>query len=207
VAPVEDVEGAGLEAERIEEGHIDGLAVGDRHERRDGPVQVEQGAQLHRGLGPTEVRPREQGQTEVDRRRIERVGRLGHLDRAGLGAVQVPCARNEELGEVAGDPPVPRLVRIGESAPRNPAAEPRVVPLRLEGPQAGLDVAKTLAVRQLREGQAEELVVAGERPQPALAGVARDAPLERATRDQIHELRKHGATTWHGPILSARGQS
>ncbi len=82
-----------------------------------------------------------------------------------------------------------------------------MVQLRLEGPQAGLDVAKTLAVRQLRKGEAEELVVAGERPQAALAGVPRDAPLERATRDQIHELRKHRATNWHGPILSARGQS
>ena len=207
VAAVEDVERARFDDQRIEERHIGGLAVGDRHEGRDVAPQVEQGVELHRRLGPAEAGPRKQGQTEVDRRRVERVGRLRQVDREGLVGVQPPRPMDQDLREVAVDPPVARLVRIGEGTPRHAASQARVVELRLQRPQARLDVAETLAVRQLGEGQAEELVVAGERPQAALAGVARDAPLERAARDQVHELRKHRASDRHGPVLSAVGQS
>ena len=91
VAAVHDVEGARLEDQRIEERHIGGLPVGDGHERRDVAPQVEQRVELDRRLGPAEAGPREQGQTEVDRRRIEGVDRLRQVDREGLVGVQRPA--------------------------------------------------------------------------------------------------------------------
>jgi len=123
------------------------------------------------------------------------------------------CARrssvrpNENLGEVGVDPPVACLVRVRERAPRHPAPQARVVELRLHGPQARLDVAEALPVRQLGEGHTEELVVAGERMDPMLPAVALDTRVEAAPRDGVHELGKDGATRRHWPVLSAAWQS
>ena len=202
VAAIEDVEGARFEDQPIELCDIGGFAVGDRDERRDGASQIEQGVQLHRGFGPPEAGPREQGQAEVDRRRIERVRGLGQRDREGLVQIQAPGVPDEDLREVGEDPPIAGLVRIGERAPRDAAAEPDVVQLRLEGAQARLDVAQALAVRQLGEDQTEQVVVAGERPEPARARVPRHAALEGAPGDDVHHLGEHGAARIHWPVLS-----
>jgi hypothetical protein len=66
--------------------------------------------------------------------------------------------------EIGVDPAVAPLVRIGEGAPGDPAPQARMVELGLQGAEAGLDVAQALPVRELGEGEAEELVVAGECP-------------------------------------------
>ena len=78
-----------------------------------------------------------------------------------------------------------------------------MVKFRLERPEARLDVAETLPVGQLGEGHSEELVGAGERMHTMRPAVPRDAPLERAPRDHVHELREDRATGGHGPVLSA----
>ena len=163
--------------------------------------------ELHGRLGSPEAGPREQRETEIDGRRIERVGGLRQLDREGLVAVQYARPLDQELRKVAVDPPVARLVRIGEGTPRHAAPQARVVKLRLKRPQARLDAAQTLAVRQLGERETEELIVAGERVHPMRPTVARDALLERASGDQVEELREDRATDGHGPVLSAGWQS
>jgi len=183
--------------------NIDGLPVRDRHEGRDVAPQVEGRMELHGRLGSPEAGPREQRETEIDGRRIERVGGLRQLDREGLVAVQYARPLDQELRKVAVDPPVARLVRIGEGTPRHAAPQARVVKLRLKRPQARLDAAQTLAVRQLGERETEELIVAGERVHPMRPTVARDALLERASGDQVEELREDRATDGHGPVLSA----
>src|SRR3972149_3371113 len=138
---------------------------------------------------------------------FEGVRRLRQLDGEGLVAVQLAGPPNEELAEVGVDPPIARLVRVREGASRDPASQARVVELRLHGAQAGLDVAKALPVRHLGEGQAEELVVAGERMGPMLAAVPLDAPLEGAARNAVHQLCKHGASDRHWPVLSSGWQA
>ena len=124
-------------------------------------------------------------------RRVERVGRLRQLDREGLVADTGRGVSDEHLRKVGEDPPIAGLVRIGQRAPRDAAAEPGVVQLRLQRPQARLDVAEALAVRQLGEGQTEQLVVAGERPEPARARVPLHASLEGAPGDDVHHLGEH----------------
>ncbi len=55
-------------------------------------------------------------------------------------------------------------------------------------PQADLDVAQALAVGQLRERQAQELVQAGERLDMAVAPVSTHAPAKNLRRQMLHEL-------------------
>jgi len=188
---------------KVEERHIGGLAVRDRHKRRDGAAQVEQGVELHRSLVPAGAGPREQREAQIDRCRIEGVGRLCQVHRGGLGGVQGTRPGDQGLREVAVDPPVARLVRVGQGAPRDPAPEPHVVQLRLEGAQTRLDIAEALLVGELGERQAEELIVTGECAESALAGVAGGGPLEGPPRNQNYELREHGAARIQWPVHSA----
>ena len=56
------------------------------------------------------------------------------------------------LGELRKDPPIMRLVCIGQRRARHFAAEPHVIQLALQRAQAGLDITQALAIGELREG-------------------------------------------------------
>ena len=77
-----------------------------------------------------------------------------------------------------------------------------MVQFGLHRPETGLDVAQALPVRQLGEGQAEELIETREVADFVLALVAGDAGVELRQREERHDLREDGATTVHGPLLS-----
>jgi hypothetical protein len=66
-----------------------------------------------------------------------------------------------------------------------------VVQLRRHRPQARLDVAEAFAKRELREGQAQELVATRESTQATIALVPADAGVKLAARQKTHQLRKH----------------
>ena len=119
----------------------------------------------------------------------------------GVAGIERLGDRDEDLGEVGHDAPVARLVRIGQGAPCHAAPDAHVVELGLHGPEAGLDVAQALAVRQLGESQAEELIETREAPDLVVALVARDASAERRQREEVHHLRKDRPTGMHGPLL------
>jgi hypothetical protein len=56
------------------------LAIRNVDEARDVAAQVQQRVHLDRRLGCAEMRPRKDRQTKVDRRRIERIDRVGEVE-------------------------------------------------------------------------------------------------------------------------------
>ena len=71
IAAVQEIEGAGLRRERIENANFVRLAVADVNESREGSTQVEQRVQLDSCLGRPKRCPRVDRQTQIDGRRIE----------------------------------------------------------------------------------------------------------------------------------------
>jgi hypothetical protein len=83
------------------------------------------------------------------------------------------------------------------------ATRPRpVVEPGLHRAETRLDVAETLPVGHLGEGQTQELVEAREATDRVLALVAGYAGAELRQRQALHDLREDGTTPVHGPFLS-----
>ena len=79
-----------------------------------------------------------------------------------------------------------------------------MIQLGANGPQAGLDVARTFPERQLREGHAEKLVEAGELLDLVLSTVPANSLSEVVHRDMLEQLREDGLAVVHGPSLPDR---
>jgi hypothetical protein len=92
--------------------------------------------------------------------------------------------------------------RIGQRAARDLSTKPCVVQFRTNGPQARLDIAQTFAKRELSKSQAKELIATGESSQATIALVAVDAAVELASRQKIHQLRKHELSFEHKTSLA-----
>jgi hypothetical protein len=80
---------------------------------------------------------------------------------------------------------------------RDAAPETHVIQLGLLGAQAGFDIAKTFAVRELSKGQTQELIPTREIFDVAIALIAIDANLKLVGREKIHKLREHGSAKIH----------
>jgi hypothetical protein len=93
-------------------------------------------------------------------------------------------------------------VRIGQRAPRNLSAKAGVVQLGTHGSQASLDIPQTLAKRELRESQAQKLIATREAASATIASVSLDTRVEVASRQKIHELRKHELPVEHKTSLA-----
>ena len=130
---------------------------------RDIAAQVEQRVQLDRSLGRSEMRPRKQRQAQVDGRGVERVDGVLQVDAEGLVDIQRSRDADQALGEVGVDAPVAHVVGIGQRIARHRGANAQVVELGALRAQAGFDVAQTLAIGQLRERHAQELIQTRER--------------------------------------------
>ena len=141
--------------------------------------EIEQRVQLHGSLRRAKRRPGKDRKTKIDRRGVERVDGLVQIHAERLVDIQLPSHRNQALRERCIDTPVAHLVRICERAARNPTSYPHVIALVALRPQARLDVAKTLAVGELREGQAEKLLQAREALDLVLAAVRGHAATKR----------------------------
>ena len=157
------------------------LAVGDVDEGRDVAAQVDQRVQFDRRLGRPEGCPRKQRQTQIDGRGIERVD--GVLEVHAEGFVEVEPARdaNQVLRELGVDAPVARFVGVGQRAARHRSANPKVIELGRLRTQAGLDVAQTLAIGELRERHAAKLIGATEIAHATIAAVALDDAIETSS--------------------------
>lgn len=101
------------------------LAVADEDERRDIAAQIGQRMHLHGRLGGAERRPREEGETQIDRRRIERVDSVLQVDAERLVRIQPSCDADQALREVAVDAPVPNGVGIGSVLRATVVRKPR----------------------------------------------------------------------------------
>jgi hypothetical protein len=82
------------------------------------------------------------------------------------------------------------------------APNARVVELGLHRLEAGLDVSQAVAIGELSEDHRKKLVPAGEGSYSIVASVAVDTLVELVLRDPVEELREHGSSDMHRPILS-----
>ena len=202
VGPIHDVEGAGLGADLVEDVDVVHFAVGNADKRGDVASQVQQRVHLHGSLAPAELGPREQREAQVDGGRVQSVEGLIEIQADRIAGVQGPRDANQDLGEISIDPPVARLVGVGQCRACDLAAESHVVELGAERTQAGFDIAEAFAVAQLGEGHAQELVPAGESLLLVVAPVTSDTLLKLIGGKVIQELRKDGATEVHAPLLA-----
>jgi len=74
---------------------------------------------------------------------------------------------------------------------RHRTANPQVVKLRRPRAQTNFDVAQALAIGQLRKGQAEKLIPAGEPMRFVIALMSLHDPAERLRMNPVHELGKN----------------
>ena len=128
------------------------FAVGNADKRGDVASQVQQRVHLHGSLALAELGPREQREAQVDGGRVQSVETLIEIHADRIAGVQGPHDANQDLGEIGMDPPVARLVSVGQCGARHLGAESHVVELGAERTQARFDIAEAFAVAQLGEG-------------------------------------------------------
>ena len=95
IAAIHDVEGAWLQQQNVEHIHIPQLAIRDMDKAGDVASQVEQRVHLHRRLGRAKQRPREERQTQIDGRRVQRVGRILQLDTKIVADIELSRLRDQ----------------------------------------------------------------------------------------------------------------
>ena len=203
VSSIHDVERAGFDRQMVEDGDIGGFPLGNPHETGDVAPQVQECVQLHRTLAATEFRPGEKRQAEVDGRGIQCVGGLLELSAEAIGLVQPPRPGDQDLSEVGVDAPVAVFVGIGERAPSDDAAKARVLKFLVKGMEADFDVSQALAIGQLSEGHAEELIETGEVVNLSIAVIASDATVELVFGQRVDQLGEDVAIVEHEPAPAA----
>jgi hypothetical protein len=203
ITSVHHVEGAGFDRQDVEDVDVVCLAIGNQHETRDISAQVDQRVKFDSGLVASEMSPWEKCQAEVDGRGIQRVCRLPEFGAEAVGEVQFSRSGDQDMCEVFVDPPVAEFVGIGESAASHDTAKPGVVKFLVEGVKTDFDVPQALAISQLSEGHAEELIETGEAAKPLIAVVASDATIELVSGQRVDQLRKDVAIVEHEPSPDA----
>jgi len=190
VATVEKVEGSRFRQQLIE--HTNFVDFGGFYSDSYGnaAAQVEQRVHLDGGVQPPIARPRKQRETQIDGRAVQRIGGFFQLHTQRIARVQRPRRGNQQASEIGEDAPVARLVGIGQRAARDVAANSQVIQLPTESPQARLDVAQTLAIRELREGHREKLVPTRKTSHAILASITRHAAPKFVRGNKIHQLRE-----------------
>jgi len=157
-AAIHDVEAAGFGYQNVE--HIDlvHLAVADVDEGWNVAAQVEQRMHLDGSFGGAEMSPRKDAQAQVDGGCVECVDRLLQFDRKAVAGIKPPGGLDQAHRKIHVDTTVALLVGIGQRALGDVSSDNQVIELGLVGAQAGFDIAQALAIGQLREGHAEELI-------------------------------------------------
>jgi len=154
--------------------------------------------QLDGALAAAKLAPGEERQTQIDGGGVEGVHALAQLHPERFVAVEVAGHANQHLRKVGINPPVAKLVGVGEGGAGNSTSEAHVVKLGLLGAQTGFDVAETGARGELSERQTEELIPTGEIFDVAVAPVTVDANLKLVSRNELHELSENRLTRVHG---------
>ena len=153
--------------------------------------------QFDGGFGLAEVCPGEHGQAQVDGGGVEGVDGVIEFQSQVVPGIQGTGQADEGLGEVGVQAPVALPVGVGEGVAGDAAAQSQVVEFVLVRAQADLDVAQALAVGELGEGQAEELVQAGKGFDVVVAVIALNATAEGFHGQMGHDLGKDELTGRH----------
>jgi len=160
VAAVHYVYGARFYDQLVEDVDLVHLAVGDDDNCWNGASQIEKSVQFDRCLRFAEMRPWEDREAEVDDAGIESIDRFLEHQAKVVVEVELPGLCDQHVREVGIDAPVADLIRIGQCVAGHFAADAHMIQLSLGSSQTRLNVAQALAVRQLGEGHAAELIAA-----------------------------------------------
>ena len=116
-----------------------------------------------------------------------------------LAGIELPRLGDQPLREIRIDPPVARLVGVGQRRAADRLAKAHVVELAGLRRKADLDVAQALPVRQLGKRHRPQLVLTAEALDPAITAEARHCAAEGVHRQMIHQLRENQLSLVHAP--------
>ena len=100
VSAVHDVDGARLDQQIVEKGHVRAFSLSNLHNRVDQAAQIDLRVQLDGGVTSSIACPRKHGETEIDDGRVERVHGVGEVDGQRFVNVQIASGPNQALREV-----------------------------------------------------------------------------------------------------------
>ena len=203
VSAVHNVEGPRFQDQLVQDQVVGRFAACNADKTRDIPSQIDKRVEFDRALSLSELRPREQRQTQIDGRRIERVGCLlqGHAE--VVSGIQSSGDTDQDLAKVGINAPVSFFVGVGERASRDLGSDSCMVKFGLHSAETGFDVSQALAVGQLCECHAAKLICAEEFPCPVISLVSPYAPVEFVGREEVHQLGKDNPSGVHRPFPSA----
>ena len=206
IAAVEDIEAPRLGDEIVEDPHVVRFSICDLDKRGDRASQIEKGMELDGSFVLAENSPREKRQTQVDHGRIEGIDGVFEFHSQIFAGVKSAGLGDEDLGEVGIDAPIARFVGVGQGVSGDSSAKPHVIEPTPHGSKAGLDIAETFAIRQLSEGQTEELIEAGETLDLVVAAVTPNAFSKFVKGQEVGNLGKDGRLGIHRSLLAVAGQ-
>jgi len=90
-------------------------------------AEIEQRVQLHGRLGGEKLRPREHRQAQIDGGRVQSIDGGVQVQAQVFADVKLSCLGNEPLRQLGVDPPVARLVGIGQCRAPDRVAKAHVV--------------------------------------------------------------------------------
>lgn len=154
VATIEDVDRAGFDGQLIQYPDVVDFARSDDDHAGDVAAQVEQGMQFYRGLALAEVCPRKKSQTQVDGGGVQCIDAVIQLDTEWFLSIEPSGLADQYLRKVGINAPISNLIGVRQRIARYLAANAQMLKLGLSGSQAGLNIAQTLSVGELREGHA-----------------------------------------------------
>ena len=191
ITSVHDIERTGLRDQIVENIDIVDFAVGNESPSRDATSQIEQGMQLDCGLCLSERCPGKQFQTKINGSRVKSVYRFIEFQPKVIFSIKGSCMRDQYLGEISVDTPVPSLVCFCKGTSGNTAFNAHVVSFFGNSSQAGFDIPQTFPVSQLSKGHTKKLVPAGECSHSFITLVSLDTPTEFMHGEKIHNLREN----------------
>lgn len=160
VGAIHDVDGARLDKQFVENLYIVHLAFGNDNNGGNGAAQIEKRMQFDCRLRPAKVSPRKEREAEIDNTRIESIDRFFEHQTKIVVEVEPSGLRDQHLSKIGIDAPIANLICICQGVAGHFATDAHVIELSLGSAKAGLDVAQALAVRQLCECHATELIAA-----------------------------------------------
>ena len=167
---------------------VAGLALGHTDEARQMARLIQPDVQLDRGLRASKGRPREDRQTQIDGRRIDRVQLVLEPKAVPRRALLTAAQQASEQRLVEGVRLLGIDARQRGATDRRPYAQ--VIELAPLGAQVAHDVTQALSARQLRQAKGHELRPAAHDAQPltslVLAGLGFEF-MSRKEPEKLHE--------------------
>ena len=191
-----------LLAEDIEYFHIVHFSIADVNKTRNRSLQIYQSMKLDRCLGSSKRCPIEDAQTQVDRRRIQRVNGRAHQRRKlrtrRFVGVKRTRRSDQMMRQIRKDFPRPDSICVGQGIARNRfAAQPHVIKMFALRSQIDLDISQRFARSELRKGKNQELIQTTEILNFVLCSSSRNHSTECFERKISHDLREYQLSSVH----------